>query len=93
MTCNVLLCTAVVVLTTASHSFLCSLSHYFCFFLGMDVISGSSYWRLMGTMGGVTGPEMRINTFESLLSYYVLHRTRSKRIVEESHLVYFVMEK
>lgn len=52
--------------------------------LGMNVVSGSAYWRLMGTMGGVTGPEMRINTFESLLSYYVLHRTRSPRVARES---------
>lgn len=66
--------------------FMCASPH-FSFLLhpaGLNVISGSSYWRLTGTMGGVTGPEMRINTFESLLSYYVLHRTRSKRLARES---------
>jgi hypothetical protein len=50
---------------------------------GIDVVSSSSHWRLMGSMGGVAGPEMRVNTFESLLSYYLLHQTRNTRVARE----------
>lgn len=47
------------------------------------MVSGSAYWRLTGTMGGAAGPEMSINTFESLLSFYLLHQTRNKRLARE----------
>jgi hypothetical protein len=45
---------------------------------GLNIVSGSSYWRLMGTMEGVNGPEMRVCSFETLLSTYLLHHTRNK---------------
>jgi hypothetical protein len=59
------------------------LDYSYCPIAGLHVTTGTSYWRLMGTMGGVNGPEMRINTFESLLSYYFLHQTRNKRVARE----------
>jgi len=50
---------------------------------GLNIVSGSSYWRLMGTMEGANGPEMRVNSFESLLSFYLLHNTKNKLVSRE----------